>query len=333
MPKQLEIYGEVEPRCRKLIKGLCASYTYKDGTDLSDFISRVISGRDHGNYGAKLWIVLKDRGYIESVMGTLRELYPFLKMEKEGVFFSDKILICFPDTWESEQFLGGVTGSLDDVSMPVTSRRTIVVVADGSAPLQTGTIPCFTISKARQLFQFPPNHPTVRSSYAMIDVYPDTYVPMSGFHDYYKQRKHQAFIELCASLGAKEIDIASAEINNRSLNIQGDVAGPLSSLGLGINAHENSRTGMKVAFRFSESNKGIKNYDSPWLRTEPSWMAMNNSRRQNHLSELGAEFNCTDEMGIDANFAAKFAGVGINIGGKFTEMTKIRLSYHVIFWD
>jgi hypothetical protein len=62
-------------------------------------------------------------------------------------------------------------------------------------------------------------------------------------------------------------------------------------------------------------------------------MNMNNMRRLNHLSEIGAEFNCMDEMGIDANLATKIAGVGVNIGGQFKEMVKIRLNYHVVFWD
>jgi hypothetical protein len=62
-------------------------------------------------------------------------------------------------------------------------------------------------------------------------------------------------------------------------------------------------------------------------------MSMNNMRRLNHLSEIGAEFNCVDEMGIDANLAAKIVGKGFSIGGQFHEMVKIRLNYHVVFWD
>jgi RNA polymerase subunit RPABC4/transcription elongation factor Spt4 len=194
-------------------------------------------------------------------------------------------------------------------------------------------VACYTISKALELFHFPPNHPIANTAYAMADVYPDSYVPLSGFHEYYKLRKHQAFTELCAALGAKEIDIESAVINDQTLDVYGDISSVISNLGLGINAHENSETGMKVAFRFAESNNEIRDYDSPWLQTEPSWMAMNNMRRKSHLAELGADFNYTDEMGVNANAAAKFAKMGVNIGGKFTEMTKIHLSYHVVFWE
>jgi hypothetical protein len=336
--KKLKFAEVVRPRARSLIEGLCASTPWKGGL-LSDAFDDVTFGVDFGEYGAGVSCGVS-REDIDSVIDVLNYLYPFLKLAKEG---RKELLINFPNSLESKRFLEPerflpTKVPFNDVSMPVSSRKTIVVVANDGVPPSSftplGNIPYYTVSKALELFNLPPNHPpTTPASYTMIDLFPDVYVPTGGFHEYYKQRKHQAFLELCANLGAKEIDIASVEINDRSLDIKGDIAGPLSSLGLGINAHESSKTGMKIAFRFSESNKGLKNYDSPWLQTEPTWMAMNNMRRQNHLSEIGAEFNCTDNMGIDANLAAKFSNVGINIGGSFTEMTKIRLSYHVVFWD
>jgi hypothetical protein len=220
---------------------------------------------------------------------------------------------------------------INDTSLPLFERRTIVVVADDASPKIRG-INYYTMTKAKELFKFPPNHPVAGTAYAMIDVYPDHYIPLSGFHEHYKQTKHAAFIELCASLGAKEICIESAEINNQTLDINADIKTPLSSLGLGINVRENRETGQKIAFKFSEDNKEIKDFDSPWLYTEPSWLSMNNLRRKNHLQELGAEFTCVDDMGINANLSAHLKVVGVNIGGNFQEMTKIRLSYSVIFW-
>ena len=101
---------------------------------------------------------------------------------------------------------------------------------------------------------------------------------------------------------------------------------------LGINIRENQETGQKIAFKFSDKNREIKDFNSPWLYTEPSWMSMNNLRRNNHLSELGAEFICIDDMGINVNFTSQLKLVGINIGGAFKEMTKIRLNYSIIFW-
>jgi hypothetical protein len=216
----------------------------------------------------------------------------------------------------------------------VTSeRRTIVVVADDyNNKNGFNETPYYTMSKAKDLFKFPPNHPIENTAYAMAEVYPDHYVLVSEFHEYFKQTKHAAFIELCANLGAKEICIEHVEINNQALDINGDITMPLGSLGLGINIKQNRETGKKVAFRFPEENMGIKEYDVSWVYTEPSWRSMINLREKNHLMELVAEFNCVDDMGINAQLNTKFIRYGINIGGNFTEMTKIRLSYKVVFW-
>jgi hypothetical protein len=221
---------------------------------------------------------------------------------------------------------------LADESMPISERRSIMVVPDDGQP-KLADVSTYTMSKALTLFKFPPNHPITNAAYAMVDVYPNHYVPLAGFHEHYKQNKHAAFIELCANLGAKEICIESAEINEQTLDIKADIKTPISKLGLGLNVVENHETGQKIAFKFSEDNKHIKEFDSPWLYTEPSWMSMYNLRRNNHLMELGAEFTCLDDMGINANLTNKLKSVGVNIGGNFQEMTKIRLSYSVIFWE
>jgi hypothetical protein len=218
-----------------------------------------------------------------------------------------------------------------DKSTIAANRRVIVVTPDVSSYVE-GNFPQFTLSKANELFKFPPHHPVIETAYAMIDMFPDTYVQVSDFHNYLRQIKHASFVELCASLGAKEISIESVEINNQALDINGDLKTPISKLGLGINIHEDKQTGEKLAFSFSEKNSEIKDYESPWLETEPTWKSMNDMRRKYHLKEYNAEFICTDDMGINGSVAAKISGIGIKIGGSFTEMTKVKLAYHVTFW-
>jgi len=202
-----------------------------------------------------------------------------------------------PEIFESQNV---VESKINDLNLTVSDRRIIIIIADNASVKMHG-IPHYTMSEAKKLFRFPPNHPIVNTAYAMAEVYPDHYVQLSEFHEYFKQTKHAAFIELCASLGAKEICIEKAELNNQNLDINSDIKTPLASLGLGINIRQNKETGEKVAFKFSDENKGIKEYDSPWINAEPSWRSMNNLRRKNHLQEIGAEFTYVDDMGINAN--------------------------------
>lgn len=226
---------------------------------------------------------------------------------------------------------GSTEFKINDSSLDLSDRRVIVIVADNGF-VKYGGAPHYTISKAKKSFKFPPNHPVANTAYAMTEVYPEHYIQLSEFHEYITKTKHEAFIELCANLGAKEICIESVEINNKSLDINGDIKTPLVKCGLNISHWKNTETGVKNTFKFPEENSKIKDYDSPWLIVEPSWRTMNNLRRKNHLKEFRAEFNYTDDMGVNTKLAATFKGVGINIGGGFSEMTKIRLNYNVLFW-
>jgi len=213
----------------------------------------------------------------------------------------------------------------------ITDRRIIVVIGDGDTP-KISDFPHYTISEAKKLFKFPPNHPIIDTAYAMAEVLPNSYITVSSFHEYLKQTKHTEFIKLCASLGAKEIQLESVEINERKLDIKSDVAS-IKSAGLGIGITQNKETGANIAYKFPYSNRGIKEFDSPWLHTEPTWNTMNELRRNSGLLQVGAEFTYLEEMGINAELSAKFLKFGIEIGGNFQELTKIRLVYNVIFWD
>jgi len=216
-------------------------------------------------------------------------------------------------------------------SLSPSDRRVIVIIGDNDSAITPG-IPHYTMSKAKKLFTFPPNHPSKNTAYAMAEVYPDVYRSFTDFHEYFKGTKNEDFYNLCASLGAKEIYLESAEINDRNLDLTANVKAPLANLGLNFTLQQNRETGEIIAYKFPEQNKGIRDYDSPWMPTEPTWRSMNNLRRKHYLSEVGVQFNYTDDMGINANLAANIKGVGINIGGSFHEMTKIHLSYKVVFW-
>ena len=281
-------------------------------------------------YSNKIFILELD--HIKWIIPTIQTLG--IKLPSLCIFLQDEFALNISITGDSIIEAGDYSQiALNDSYLPVHERRKIIIIAENEQLRFSKGIPYYTVSKSLELYKFPPNHPIVNTVYAMIDIYPNHYIPFSQFHDYYKETKHAAFIELCAALGAKEICIESAEINSKNLDINGDIKTPLLKLGLGLNIHEDHETGQKVVFSFSETNKGIKDYDSPWLYTEPSWKSMNILRRENRLLQLGAEFNCIDEMGIDVNLAGNIKLLGFNIGGKFSEMTKIKLSYRVIFWE
>jgi hypothetical protein len=68
------------------------------------------------------------------------------------------------------------------------------------------------------------------------------------------------------------------------------------------------------------------------MNGEPTWGVMQRLRFERNLERYRAEFSYFDDMGIDANVAAKIAGVGLNIGGEFKQMHQRKWIFDVEFW-
>jgi hypothetical protein len=196
--------------------------------------------------------------------------------------------------------------------------------------------PIIGMKNAQKHFKFPPNHPVRNMLYGMCDIIPDLYIPISSFHEYFQQMKHASFLELCASLGAKEIYLEFAEIEGTSYQFDSSSKIPtqLGNLGLdlSINGGINKNVNGKLAYRFNARNKDIKEYESEWMISEPTWKSLKKMRIKNHVESFRAEFNYSDDFGINLKVAAKCNNYGISIGGEFKEIKNIMLKYNVIFW-
>jgi tetratricopeptide (TPR) repeat protein len=223
------------------------------------------------------------------------------------------------------------TSLINDESFKPFERRQILVVSQDDHCDIAG-VPKYTVEKARELFTFPPNHPVAGTAYSMVDVVPNEYFPLARFHEYLKNSKQAAFFDLCASLGAKEIRIRSVTIDNKALDMHADISAPLAEAGFNLSIGENSKDGAKIAMTFGEGNKQVRDFDSPWINTEPTWKSMIKGRKEHSLETFAAEFNHTDDIGVNAGLMAKYKGAGINIGGSFTEMKRVKLNYEVVFW-
>lgn len=194
--------------------------------------------------------------------------------------------------------------------------------------------PMYTISTAKSIFQFPPNHPVLKTAYAMCDVYPNIYVPINTFHEYFHQLKHSSLIKMCADLGAKEIYLEEGFENGVSINImaKGDLS--VGNIGAGVNGggHKNISDTVKHTYMFSDNNQSVKECDSPWLPFEPSWKMLKEMRLVNHVKSYGVEYTYTEDFGVNAELSASLIGIGLSIGGEYKNMKKYEYKYNVIFW-
>ena len=210
-----------------------------------------------------------------------------------------------------------------------------IIVIDDEKKLFVPNAVIYTVNEAREIFKFQVNHPKSGTAYGMAEVLPDLYVVLNTFHEYLKQLKHDAFIELCANLGAREISIEDYEENGKKMDISagGNLPAMPISGEINVGYAKNQSKNKKVAFLFNQKNKLNTKYDSPWIETEPSWEKMRDLRIKNHVESFDAEFNYIDDMGINTSIAINMCNAGINVGGNFSEMKKTRIKYHVDFWE
>jgi hypothetical protein len=186
-------------------------------------------------------------------------------------------------------------------------------------------------------FNFPAQHPANGVVYSCPDYQSDCDLPIANFHEYTFQLKLGAFVEMCASLGAKKCTVIYAEENGKEINLNLKGTGiPSASGDINVEAKNKKNETQNVSFN-SEYDfpkpPEIKEYDSKWISSEPSWSTLQRLRLNNGISKYKAELNYSDEMGIDRSFATKLGKKGINIGGTFNEIKKKKFVYEVEFWE
>lgn len=193
--------------------------------------------------------------------------------------------------------------------------------------------PIFDLKTARDQFRFPIGHPVDGTAYACCEEEPDLYVPLASFHRYMYEAKLMAFHELCANLGVRRCIVVYAEEDGQDITMKtglpklGIISGTLS---VGISEHSNET--VTVFAEYPPPNSPIVETHNRWMNGEPTWMMMQKLRLKQNLQKWRVEFSYVDEMGINAEVAAKLVGFGINIGGNFEKMHRRKWIFDVEFW-
>lgn len=197
--------------------------------------------------------------------------------------------------------------------------------------------PLFDLRTVRDQFNFPINHPIDGLAYVCCEAEPNLYVPLASFHQYMYEAKLAAFHELCANLGVHRCTVVYAEEDGQDITMRVRASGiptqigPVSG-GLSTSATHRSSETTAVFAEYPSPNRPLTEIRSGWMNGEPTWVMMQKLRFERNLERWRAEFVYSNDMGINANAAAKVAGVGIDIGGKFAEMHQKKWIFDVEFW-
>jgi hypothetical protein len=190
---------------------------------------------------------------------------------------------------------------------------------------------------ARSVFTFPIGHPVEGLVYACSEADPLRYVPLAGFHRYMYEAKMAAFHELCAALGARRCTVVHEGSDDRKWNGKAEFSGtPLNanpvSAGVDASKHLKSEEAAKTLYEYPKPVAPPHEVNSGWVVGEPSWGSMQRLRLTRDLKHFHGEFSYADDMGVDAEVAAKISGIGLKIGGSFEGVLRRKWEFDVEFW-
>lgn len=197
--------------------------------------------------------------------------------------------------------------------------------------------PSCLIDDAVKEFSFPPYHPVNNTIYSCSDYDPNLYIPLSDFHEYAFESKFASFKELCSTLGARNCVITYAEVDGVDITAKikaENIPTKVGEIGGDINGGGSNKNDKSFRFNcsFPKPKAPPSEYKSNWMKSEPSWITLQKNRLERGLDDDEAVISYTDDMNINANFAANIQKMGASIGGTFKQIKTRKLSYKIEFW-
>jgi hypothetical protein len=230
---------------------------------------------------------------------------------------------------------------LNDIVSPFNRIKSVFKIVNNpknafSKYLVEKPVSCL-IDDAVNEFNFPPYHPVRNTMYSCSDYDPTLYIPLAGFHEHVFESKFGSFKELCSALGAKNCVITYAEEEGVDITAKiktENIPTQFGEIGGGINGGGSNKNDKSFRFNcsFPKPKTPPSEYKSNWMKSEPSWRTLQKNRLGKGLNEDEAVISYTDDMNINANFAANFEKMGASIGGTFKKIKTKKLTYKIEFW-
>lgn len=170
--------------------------------------------------------------------------------------------------------------------------------------------------------RFQHGHPLRNVVYVGDPGLPGNYYPVASFHRILFEGKVAEALRLLRSLGATEISIEYVEGFDRAtgVDLSGSTPGqPGVEVDAGVKSTRKANSGAKTTMQLSPTMPAQIPKDLIWFRSEPLWQEVANARLESGLRSFTLDVKYTDDFGINAGLKAKIAGVGLKLGGTFTE--------------
>lgn len=139
---------------------------------------------------------------------------------------------------------------------------------------------------------------------------------MASFHSVLFEEKASELVTLLASLGVTRLRVT----HHRGYRSAAGIRLTASEVG-SAQAQEKASSSREAVFEETYTGRGEPRIPSGgvWFNHEPTWRAIARRRLEFGLKTFDISLNYSDDYGTTAELKATLEGVGVSLGGKFTE--------------
>jgi hypothetical protein len=165
---------------------------------------------------------------------------------------------------------------------------------------------------------------------------PRMFIPVSSFHHWVLEDKKAEFLRICASLGARTLELVEHARDESGRGFDVGVKEPTGRVDVGASHAREHEASEVFSMRYLSGRspgtaprlpKGLR-----WFPHEPLWQAMGETRIKHGASSLDVKFTQNDHFGLSTSVAAGIERMGFSLGGTFRRAHTVSHGYRVEFW-
>jgi hypothetical protein len=148
------------------------------------------------------------------------------------------------------------------------------------------------------------------------------------------QEKVAAFVEIAASLGARQLVLVSASIDRRSAAGGASLSAAAAQAGLSAAFKDDNTIERQVMMEFPEPEREpeVPEHLGAWLMHDPILRAFANTRLRQRLSRAAVSLHMAESVALAAELAVMLPKQGIKVGGEYRRVHDSTWAFEVEFW-
>jgi hypothetical protein len=226
---------------------------------------------------------------------------------------------------------GAVTRSLGGKG--VQDERPLLerLVTKGEIPL-----PHLSPIEAARRFRFDLGDPEDGTAYVLHPCVPDRYLRPSLANERLAQEKVAAFMQIASSLGAKRIEVVSADLLERggSGTLRSPLPDTAAQVGLGVRFDQRKAVTRQVFMELDPPRQAphVDREQQPFLDLDPVLGALVKSRLDGRARTARVALQVGEILDLDGHATAELEGRGIQVGGRYRKVAAASFAFEIEFW-